>query len=89
MKKNCWEAKQCGRQAGGEHVGEFGECPAFTETRQNGKNSGKNAGRYCWKVAGTFCDGNIQGSYAAKLLDCVKCEFYKNVRMEEGDRFVA
>jgi len=37
MKKlNCWEFKQCGREAGGAHVDEFGVCPATKEQRLDG-----------------------------------------------------
>ena len=89
MKKNCWQWKQCGRQPGGAKVADLGVCPASAETKHNGKNGGKNAGRYCWKVAGTLCEGKMQGSYASKLMDCVRCEFYQKVKEEEGQDFFA
>lgn len=89
MKKNCWQSKQCERQPGGVKVIESGVCPASTAAKHNGKNGGKNAGRYCWKVAGTLCKGEVQGSYAAKLMDCVRCEFYNQVKEEEGQNFLA
>lgn len=87
MKKNCWEAKNCGRQAGGTKAGELGICPASTNTTLNGKNNGKNAGRYCWKVAGTLCGGKVQGTSAQKTMNCAACEFFKQVRQEEGAAF--
>jgi hypothetical protein len=31
--------------------------------------------------------GKIQGTYANKLLNCVKCEFYTLVKQEEGNGF--
>jgi len=65
-------------------VAELGICPAATDTSHNGKNSGKNGGRYCWKVAGTFCGGKVQGSSAAKLGTCIACDFFKLVSKEEG-----
>ncbi len=88
MKTNCWEEKQCERHSGGEKVVELGVCPAATELKHDGKNNGKDGGRYCWKIAGTLCEGKVQGTYAAKLMDCVRCDFYKKVKEEEGENFV-
>jgi hypothetical protein len=84
MKQNCWEFKKCGRQFGGEKSKELGVCSAATEKRTTGMNGGKFGGRCCWAVAGTLCGGQVQGSYAAKLVNCMKCEFYKIVAKEEG-----
>ena len=88
MKKNCWEFKKCERQPGGLKVDELGVCPAATDTTHDGQNSGKSAGRYCWKVAGTLCDGEVQGSFAYKITDCVRCDFFQKVKEEEGEDFV-
>jgi len=87
-RKNCWEFKKCGRQSGGENVEEFGICPAATDTTVNGTNGGKNGGRCCWKVAGTFCDGKIQGSSALKISSCIECAFLKKVQGDEGAKFI-
>jgi len=84
---NCWEFKKCGRQPGGEKVSEFGICPASTDTAHDGYNSGKNSGRYCWKIAGTFCGGKVQGSFVEKATNCLECDFYKIIREEEGVQF--
>ena len=46
-----------------------------------------NGGRACWAVAGTFCNGKIQGTYARKLYDCTRCEFYRLVWDEEGEHY--
>jgi hypothetical protein len=86
-KNNCWEIKKCGRNPGGMKVAELGLCPAAVEEKTNGINSGKNGGRCCWAVTGTLCGGKIQGTYANKLLNCVKCEFYNLVKQEEGNGF--
>jgi hypothetical protein len=85
MKKtlNCWEYKKCGREPGGEHVAEFGICPVALETKTDGINSGKNGGRCCWAVTGTLCGGKVQGTFAAKMLNCMNCDFYKIVWKEE------
>jgi hypothetical protein len=87
-KKNCWEVKRCGRQTGGNKVEELGVCPAAQETRVDGLHGGKNAGRVCWAVAGTFCEGKVQGNYSQKIGNCVNCDFYKQVRQEEGAKFM-
>lgn len=83
-KINCWEFKKCGREPGGAKVEELGICIATTELRANGINEGKNAGRACWAVAGTLCEGIIQGTFAMKLGNCMKCDFYKLIVKEEG-----
>ncbi len=85
-KKNCWEYMKCGREPGGRNVHKLGVCPASTETRANGINGGKNAGRVCWVMAGTFCKGKVQGTFAKKMTTCLECEFYKHVWKEEGVR---
>ena len=83
-RRNCWEFKQCGRGPGGAKVSELGVCPAATETRVDTANHGKNAGRSCWFVAGTLCGGKPQGLFASKLANCIKCDFYQLVLVEEG-----
>jgi hypothetical protein len=83
-KLNCWEAKKCGRQPGGAKVTEAGVCPATTETKVDGINSGKNGGRSCWAITGTLCGGKVQGTFATKLGNCKECAFYKLVVMTEG-----
>jgi hypothetical protein len=35
-------------------------------------------------VAGTFCGGKVQGSFAEKEITCMACDFYKRVKEEEG-----
>ncbi|MDD5772566.1 MAG: hypothetical protein PHX78_03770 [bacterium] len=82
-KLNCWEFKKCGRERGGAKAGELGVCLANTEVRVNGINGGMNGGRACWPIAGTLCGGAIQGTFAMKLGNCLKCEFYQLVTAEE------
>jgi hypothetical protein len=88
MALNCWEAKDCGREPGGLRARELGVCPAAIVAAVNGVNHGKNAGRACWAVAGTLCGGKVQGSFASKMVNCLECAFYKDVRSEEGWDFV-
>jgi hypothetical protein len=85
---NCWEVKNCGREPGGSKITEFGVCPAASVTKVNGLNHGKNGGRVCWALTGTYCGGKVQGSYAIKLGNCMDCEFYKTVRNEEGKNLI-
>ncbi|MCB2183043.1 MAG: hypothetical protein KQH63_13495 [Desulfobulbaceae bacterium] len=80
---NCWEFKGCGREPGGNNVDEFGVCPASTEKSMDGIHRGDNAGRACWIIAGTYCGGQVQGSYAAKSANCSKCDFFNLVVEEE------
>lgn len=85
--QNCWEFKNCGRQPGGAKVSELGVCPSASEVSSNGLNRGKNAGRICWAVTGTFCGGKVQGTFAQKQLSCLTCDFYMKVKAEEGTNF--
>ncbi len=55
--------------------------------RPDGTNNGKNAGRYCWKLAGTLCGGIVQGAFATKVANCMGCDFFKVVKSEEGGSF--
>ena len=87
MKLNCWEYRKCGREPGGSREKDLGPCPAAREERLGGIHEGKNAGRACWVVAGTLCQGEIQGTFAKKFDACEKCEFYDLVRKEEYPRF--
>jgi two-component system NtrC family sensor kinase len=57
----CWEFMKCGRNSG-----DGVRCPAYP-----------HFGRVCWVVAGTFCEGKVQGTFAQKCEDCTECEFFK------------
>lgn len=59
----CWEVMQCGRDKDASL-----KCPAYP-----------HFGRICWAVAGTFCKGKIQGTFAQKSEDCKQCRFYQKV----------
>jgi hypothetical protein len=86
-KFNCWEFKKCGRQLGGHNADKLGVCPASIEHRTDGMNSGVMGGRACWAITGTFCNGAIQKGFTSKMRDCVNCEFYCLVALEEGSKF--
>jgi serine/threonine protein phosphatase PrpC len=83
-KLNCWEYMKCGRQPGGRNIRKAGICPAAAAAAFNGFNQGKNAGRICWLVAGTFCGGKPQGTFAEKYTSCRQCKFYRKVHAEES-----
>ncbi len=87
MKQNCWEFKKCGRQPMGTRVSELGVCPAASDASSNETNGGKNGGRICWAVTGTFCGGEVQGTFAQKQLSCMTCDFFKLVKEEESKQF--
>src|SRR5512134_2145701 len=86
-KLNCWEYKKCGRQPQGIHVHDKGICPATQEFGLDDVHEGTNAGRACWVVSGTFCKGEVQGTFAQKFKSCEACDFYQLVRREEGGGF--
>ena len=83
QKMNCWEFHKCGRDT----TSDGSICPAAREARLDGIHGGRNAGRACWVVAGTCCNGEVQGRYAKKYATCEKCDFLAKVREEEGARF--
>jgi two-component system NtrC family sensor kinase len=67
VQTKCWEYMRCGRDKDSAL-----KCPAYP-----------NFGRTCWAVAGTFCEGKVQGTFAQKYEDCKKCEFYRKVKDKE------
>jgi len=66
FRTQCWEFTKCGVEKMEDSVEK--RCPAYP-----------NFGRICWAIAGTFCEGKVQGAVAQKLGDCRKCEFYQRV----------
>ncbi len=86
-KRNCWSFKRCGREPGGKNVRDLGTCPASVEHKLSGIHEGDCAGRACWVVAGTLCNGRQQGTFAQKYHNCEICDFYQMVKEEEGLKF--
>jgi hypothetical protein len=87
-KLNCWEFTKCGREQGGLLAEEMGVCHAATVKRMDGINSGKNGGRICWAIAGTLCEGKLEGTHASRSCGCRLCDFYIKVKEEEGKNFI-
>jgi len=58
----------------------YNDCPAYGQREIR-----------CWQVAGTHCDGKVQGQFAVKFGACEKCEVYKasvnNPKNEIGETF--
>jgi two-component system, NtrC family, sensor kinase len=67
MQEKCWEYMKCGRDQDSAL-----KCPAYP-----------NFGRTCWAVAGTFCEGKAQGTFAQKYESCQKCEFFQKMKDKE------
>lgn len=65
MLLSCWEIKKCGREKGGANEKTLGCCPAYPDH-----------GHSCWIIAGTFCSGEIHGTFAQKETVCIECEVY-------------
>ncbi|MDP6110495.1 MAG: ATP-binding protein [Planctomycetota bacterium] len=86
-KINCWEHKQCGRQPGGALGEQLGPCTVATDTTCDGINGDKNAGRLCWAIADTLCEGKVCDSYSQKTSRCQKCSFFRRVKYEKGCHF--
>jgi hypothetical protein len=84
---NCWEFRKCGREPGGRLAAEHGVCPAASLSAADGYLGGRNGGRACAFVAGTFCEGLFQGTYRDKSKDCWDCTFYRTLRAEHGAAF--
>ena len=87
-KVNCWEMLDCGREPSGRNADNPCECAAPRDVAYDGVNYGQNAGRICWRVAGTCCNDELQGTFAQKAEDCGRCVFFNRVRDEEGDALV-
>ncbi|MBN1554056.1 MAG: hypothetical protein JXA11_04870 [Phycisphaerae bacterium] len=84
---NCWEFMQCGREPGGRLARELGVCPAARKSPYDAENDGRFAGRACWKVFGTFCNGCMERSMTRKALHCLDCPFAQKVAEEQGLEF--
>ncbi len=87
--KNCWEYKKCGREIDGINVKTLGVCPAATFISADGFCGGKNGGRSCMYITGTFniatflsAGGISAGENCGKVKNCVKCDFYKQIKKE-------
>ena len=83
-KLNCWEFKKCGMEPGGTRSFEKCVCLATIDSTFDGLNGGKNGGRICWAVVGTFSKISQKPCYVEKN-HCVHCDFFELVEKEEGN----
>lgn len=81
---NCWEMLGCGREPGGAEARLKGTCPAAMDASADGVNSGRNGGRVCWAISGTFCGIENENSASRKFISCLSCDFFYQVLQEEG-----
>jgi hypothetical protein len=88
-KTNCWEFKDCGRKKTGDRFRGQRKCVVPEMSMYDGINGGKNAGRACWLVADTTCNGDVQFTFAQKLKTCATCDFYLKVKEEEEEELDA
>jgi len=65
---NCWEFMNCEREKGGEKAIELGVCPSYPDH-----------GHHCARIAGTLCNGEVQGTFAHKKRTCCDCGYYNSV----------
>lgn len=87
-RRNCWEAKQCGREMGGLRSFDLGVCPAAQPSSYDGINGGKYSGRICWAVENTHCHAHLPGGLVEKFKYCLQCDFFREVHETEGVFFV-
>ena len=83
---NCWEYKKCGYGPNGNKSNSM-ICPTVSESLLHGVHNGDQAGRACWVIAGTFCEGTVQGKFAQKYNTCMNGDYYQKVLEEEGHKF--
>ena len=68
---NCWEFMNCGREAGGTKIAEFGICPSYPDK-----------GTTRARIKGTLCNGKVQGTFATKLGSRKDCAFYNSTHYD-------
>ncbi len=67
----CWVHKNCGREKDGKKEKEMGVCPAWPDH-----------GFSCASVTGTYCGGVVQETFAKKIANCAKCDFFKSTHYD-------
>jgi hypothetical protein len=90
-KINCWEFMGCSGLQMSRRVLPFKRsvvCPAALENTFDGLYGGKNAGRACWMVSNTQCNGTVQKTFEQKCKTCLSCDFYRLTMEDEEDTFI-
>jgi len=81
---NCWEFNKCGREPKGKNAHQLGICPAAVFEESDGFCDGKNGGRACMFIAGTYCLEIVPGTHRESLKNCGICDFYRMLKQEYG-----
>jgi hypothetical protein len=90
-KINCWEFMGCSGLQMSRSVLPFKRsvvCPAALENKFDGLYGGEKAGRACWMVSNTQCNGTVQKTFEQKYRTCLSCDFYRLTMEEEEDNFI-
>ena len=75
FKPQCWEVMKCNNQT---------NCVVAINVKYHNLHDGKNAGRACWLVAGTFSkDKSNKNSCINKVSTCMNCNFFAMVQEQE------
>ena len=80
--QNCWEFKKCGRQPCGPKIEKLGICPVASFSAADGFGGGKNGGRACVYITGTFCSSTVKGTHKEIEKKCPQCDFYHVLKNE-------
>jgi len=72
------------RVSGNPHCWSVKKCPR--EMRQSCPAWEFNAGRMCWLINGTICQGRVQKSWSHKMAVCRKCEVFRSMLSLLGPR---
>jgi len=75
MERIVGKIKGCGRNEGGKNEKELGLCPAAADESFTALMGALTAAELVG-MAGTFCHGEVQGTFARKLQDCTLCNFF-------------
>ena len=51
----------------------------LAEWRENCSAWEFDAGRFCWFISGTFCQGKYQGNWKEKMKLCRQCEVFRSM----------
>ena len=70
---NCWEYKKCGQEKLDDR--DKNKCPVV-------KLADFGAGKVCWLIHASRCDGKLQGGAGSKYMDCKKCSFFKKMHQK-------
>ncbi len=65
------------QEKNGASCWELRNCPE--EWKENCSAREFNAGRFCWFISGTYCQGEYQDNWEEKLKLCRQCEVFRSM----------